>query len=540
MQEFRGRKIFDGIAVGRIFFYSREQKKVVRRRITDAEAELARFEEAKRTARGQLETLYDKALKQINRRDAQIFHTHLLMLDDYDLNDAIVNMVKNRRVNAEYAVAITGDNFAARFENMEDEYFKSRSIDIRDVTERILDALMGGENDIALDAQSIIAAADLTPSETLQMDKEKVLAFVTDKGSANSHTAILARALNVPAVAGIKASGEWNEKMAIIDGYEALFILEPDEETLEKYRKKQEDEKARIRLLDEYKGRKTVTKNKKRIDLYANAGSLDDIDAAVRNDAEGIGLFRTEFIFLESESEPTEEQQFDIYMHAARKMAGKKVIIRTLDIGADKQPSYTDMEKEANPAMGCRGVRLCLTRTEMFKTQLRAIFRACAYGNIAIMYPMITSVDEVRAVKRIAEEVKEELRQSSITYGEAEQGIMIETPAAALISDMLAKEADFFSIGTNDLAQYTLAMDRQNSELEKFFDPHHEALMRLIKMTVKNAHDRGIWVGICGELAADTSLTRKLINMGVDELSVAAGMVLPIRKETAMCEYTPD
>lgn len=530
MERLEGRKIFDGIAIGRIFFYSREQKKVVRRRISDEAAEFARYREAKEKAAQQLKGLYEKALASTGERDAQIFEAHLVMLEDYDLNASVTNMIENQHINAEYAVAITGDSFAARFENMEDEFFRARGEDIRDVTERILGILMGEEQSISLNETCIIAAQDLTPGETLQMDRDKLLAFVTHRGSASSHTAILARALNVPAIAGIEVSADWDGRTAVIDGNNAVVILDPDETVLGHYKKVRAKEQERARLLEELKGKETITKGGRRIRLYANIGSLDDLEAALQNDAEGIGLFRSEFLFLESDSVPTEEQQFEIYRQAAGKMAGKKVVIRTLDIGADKQMPYMEFAREENPAMGCRAIRMSLMNPGIFKPQLRAILRASHYGNIAVMYPMITSVEEVRRIKQLVDEVKKELTKESIVYGEPEQGIMIETPAAALISDLLAKEVDFFSIGTNDLTQYTLAIDRQNSELEQFFNPRHEAVMRLIRMVVENAHKAGIWAGICGMLAADTSLTESFINMGIDELSVSAGMVLKVRR----------
>ncbi len=534
METFKGNKIHGGIAIGTVLFYSREQRKIARRRVDDVDKELARLDEAKRATVCRLQELCQRAREAADNQSAQIFESHLVMLEDYDLNTAIANIIKNQGVNAEYAVAVTGDSFVARFENIEDEYFRARGEDIRDVTERVIDALMGDANRLEVFEPSIIAAHDLTPSETLKTDKTKLLAFVTQKGSVNSHTAILSRAMNIPAVSGIDVKAEWDKRTAIVDGHSGIFILEPDDETIESYRSLQKNDERQARLLSRLKGVKTVAKNGRPLRLYANAGSLDDIDAALDNDAEGIGLLRTEFIFMGSPQMPTEQQQFEIYRRAVQKMAGKKLIIRTLDIGADKQLPYMALSKEDNPAMGCRAIRLCLARPELFKTQLRAIFRAGVYGDVSVMYPMIASVDEVRRIKRLADEVKEELANENIAYGSVEQGIMVETPAAAIISDILAKEVDFFSIGTNDLTQYTLAIDRQNSDLGEFFDSRHEAVLRLIKMTVDNAHSVGIWAGVCGELASDLSLVPKLVDMGVDELSVAAGMVLQVRK--AVCE----
>lgn len=530
MEIFKGNKIHGGIAIGTVLFYSREKRKIVRRRVEDTQAELSRLNEAKRMAAVQLEELCQKAREETDSQNAQIFEAHLMMLEDYDLNTAIANVIESQSVSAEYAAAVTGDSFASRFENMDDEYFRARGEDIRDVTERIIDALMGGVHRLNADEPSIIAAQNLTPSETLRTDKTKLLAFVTQKGTTSSHTAILARAMDIPAVSGIEVRAEWDKRTAVVDGHNGIFILEPDEETLESYREQQKKDAQHELLLKKYKGIKTTAKNGRRINLYANVGSLDDIDAALQNDAEGIGLFRTEFIFMERAQAPTEQQQFEIYRKAAQKMAGRRVIIRTLDIGADKQLPYISLGKEDNPALGCRAVRLCLARPELFKTQLRAIFRASVCGNISVMYPMITSVEEVQRIKQLVQEVKAELRNENIPYKETEQGIMIETPAAALISGSLAGEVDFFSIGTNDLTQYTLAADRQNSRLAQTFNPHHEAVMRLIKMTIENAHSAGIWAGICGELASDLSITQSLIDMGADELSVSPGMVLRVRK----------
>ena len=530
MEVIQGKSIFGGIPIGPVYFFTKEQKQVKRKKIEDAAAEIKRYEDACETAKEQLGELYEKALKEVGESGAQIFEVHQMMLEDDDYNDSVKSIIETQMVNAEYAVATTGDNFAAMFAAMEDEYFQARAVDMKDISERVIDVLMGIGEAKSWDEPSIIVAEDLAPSETVQFDKSKLLGFVTKLGSSNSHTAILARTMNIPALIQIDIQEEWNGKMAVIDGFSGEFYIDPEPEILEKYQAKKEEQEAHRRLLAEQKGKPTVTKGGKAIKLFANIGSVSDLPAAMSNDAGGIGLFRSEFLYLESETYPTEDEQFKAYKMVAETMAGKKVIIRTLDIGADKQVDYFDLDKEENPAMGLRAIRICLTRPEIFKTQLRALLRASAYGNIAVMYPMIISVEEVRQIKAIMEDVKKELDDAGIAYGNVEQGIMIETPAAAMISDLLAKEVDFFSIGTNDLTQYTLAIDRQNAKLDEFYDPHHEAVLRMIEMVVDNAHKAGIWAGICGELGADMELTERFLAMGVDELSVSPTFIYPVRQ----------
>lgn len=530
MKVIQGKSIFGGIAIGPIYFFTKDQKQVKRAKIEDAEAEIKRYEDASEVAKEQLGVLYEKALKEVGESGAQIFEVHQMMLDDDDYNDSVKSIIETQMVNAEYAVATTGDNFASMFAAMEDEYFQARSADMKDISERVINVLMGAGEEKSWDEPSIIVAEDLAPSETVQFDKSKLLGFVTKLGSSNSHTAILARTMNIPALIQIDIQEEWNGKMAVIDGFSGEFYIDPEPEILEKYQAKKEEQEAHRRLLAEQKGKPTVTKGGKAIKLFANIGSVSDLPAAMSNDAGGIGLFRSEFLYLESDTYPTEDEQFKAYKMVAETMAGKKVIIRTLDIGADKQVDYFELDKEENPAMGLRAIRICLTRPEIFKTQLRALLRASAYGNIAVMYPMIISVEEVRQIKAIMEEVKKELDDAGIAYGNVEQGIMIETPAAAVISDLLAKEVDFFSIGTNDLTQYTLAIDRQNAKLDAFYDSHHEAVLRMIEMVVDNAHKEGIWAGICGELGADMELTERFLEMGVDELSVSPTFIYPIRQ----------
>ena len=530
MQVIQGKSIFGGIAIGPITFFAKEENQVKRTKIEDSAAEIARYEAAILSAQEQLGVLYEKALKEVGESGAQIFEVHQMMLEDDDYNDSVKSIIETQMVNAEYAVATTGDNFASMFASMDDEYFQARAVDMKDISERVIKVLMGVGEAADWEEPSIIVAEDLAPSETVQFDKSKLLGFVTRLGSANSHTAILARTMNIPALIQIDIKEEWNGKMGIIDGFTGEFYIDPDPETLEKYQAKKEELEARRRLLAEQKGKPTVTKSGKAIKLFANIGSVSDLPAAMENDAGGIGLFRSEFLYLESNDYPTEDEQFKAYKMVAETMAGKKVIIRTLDIGADKQVDYFHLDKEENPAMGLRAIRICLTRPEIFKTQLRALLRASAYGNIAIMYPMITSVEEVRKIKAIMEEVKKELDEAGIQYGNVEQGIMIETPAAVILSDLLAKEVDFFSIGTNDLTQYTLAIDRQNAKLDEFYNPHHEAVLRMIEMVVDNAHKAGIWAGICGELGADMELTERFMAMGVDELSVSPTFIYPIRQ----------
>ena len=531
MEKFEGKSILKGVAIGKIHYYSKGEQVVQRVSGEDTEAELQRYETAKETALEQLHELYEKALKEVGEVNAAIFDVHAMMLEDDDFNDSIRNTISSQKVNAEYAVATTGDNFAKMFEEMDDEYFRARSADIKDISERVVSVLHGATAKNALgDEPVILAAKDLAPSETVQMDKTKLLGFVTEFGSSNSHTAILARTMNIPALIGIPVDEKLEGRTAVIDGVTATLILDPDEETLKLYQEKKQEEERQRELLQELKGKEDVTLDGKHIRLYANIGSVGDTAKVLANDADGIGLFRSEFLYLEKSDYPTEEEQFQAYKTVAQNMAGKKVIIRTLDIGADKQVDYFHLDHEDNPAMGYRAIRICLDREEIFRTQLRAILRASAYGNIGIMYPMIISVDEVRKCREILEQVRRELERQDIPVGEIEQGIMIETPAAAMISDLLAEEVDFFSIGTNDLTQYTLAIDRQNAKLDSIYDSHHPAVLRMIRMVVENGHKSGCWVGICGELGADTTLTGEFLRMGIDELSVTPASVLPIRK----------
>lgn len=532
MEVYSGKTISKGIAIGTLYFYAKNQQRVKRYKVQDTEGELARFENAKYKAMEELKVLYDKALQEVGEVNADIFEVHAMMLEDADYNDSIQNMITSQHVNAEYAVASTGDNFAEMFSQMDDEYFRERAIDVKDISERIVSILAERNTSAQIPpVPSIVAAEDLVPSETVQMDKNNLLGFVTRQGSGNSHTAILARTMGIPAVSGIDIQKEWNGKTVIIDGETGKLLLDPDQETLEDMEGKRREKAEQKKLLLNYKGRETRTAGGKKIHLYANAGSFSDIVNVLANDAEGIGLFRSEFLYLEKDHFPTEEEQFQVYKAAAENMAGKKIIIRTLDIGADKQVSYFGLEKEENPAMGYRAIRICLEQPDIFKTQLRAIFRASVFGNVSVMYPMIISAEEVRKIKEIVREVKEELTEQSIPYRDIEQGIMIETPAAAIISDELAKEVDFFSIGTNDLSQYTLAIDRQNEKLDKFYNAHHPAILRLIQNVIKNGHEAGCWVGICGELGADMELTEQFLQMGIDELSVSPVMVLPLRKK---------
>ncbi len=531
METYTGKSILKGIAIGRILFYSKEEQVVQRRSVQDVDAEKGRYEQAKETAVRQLNELYEKALKEVGEVNAAIFEVHAMMLEDEDFNDSILNMIEGQKVNAEYAVAATGDNFSQMFAQMEDEYFQARSADIKDIAERVVRILQGRSGVDTLGEEPVILAAkDLAPSETVQMDKSKLLGFVTELGSSNSHTAILARTMNIPALIGIPVGEDLNGKMAVIDGNKGELIVDPDKVVLEEYRGRQEEQRRQRELLQELKGKEDITLDGKHIKLFANIGSVGDIAKVLENDADGIGLFRSEFLYLEKQDYPTEEEQFQAYRSALEMMAGRKVVIRTLDIGADKQADYFQLDHEENPAMGYRAIRICLDRPEVFKTQLRALLRASAYGNLAIMYPMIISVDEVRKIKRIVASIQAEFDAGEIPYGKIEQGIMIETPAAVMISRELAEEVDFFSIGTNDLTQYTLAIDRQNAKLDNIYDSHHPAVLRMIQMTVENGHKGGCWVGICGELGADTSLTEDFLKMGVDELSVSPAQVLPIRK----------
>ncbi len=531
MEKYTGKSIFKGIAIGKILFYQKGEQPVKRVKIEDTAEQIKRYEDARAKAAEQLQGLYEKALKEVGEANAAVFEVHQMMLEDDDYIDSVVNIIETQQVNAEFAVATTGDNFAKMFAEMEDDYFKARAADVKDISERMVNILSGNESGGAIgDEPVIVVAEDLAPSETVQMDKEKLLAFVTRLGSANSHTAILARTMNIPALIEVDIKEEWNGKMAVVDGYTGTFYIDPDEETLKKMQeKKEEDIKAR-ELLQELKGKEDVTVDGKHIKLYANIGGVKDVASVLANDAAGIGLFRSEFLYLEADNYPDEEAQFQAYKTVAENMAGKKVIVRTLDIGADKQVDYFNLDHEENPAMGYRAIRICLDRRDIFRTQLRALLRASAYGNIGIMYPMIISVDEVKEIKKIVESIKAELTEKGIEYGEVEQGIMIETPAAVMISDLLAEEVDFFSIGTNDLTQYTLAIDRQNSKLDNIYDAHHPAVLRMIQKTIENGHKAGCWVGICGELGTDMTLTETFLKMGIDELSVSPTFVLPIRK----------
>ena len=531
MEKYTGKSIFKGIAIGKILFYQKGEQPVKRVKIEDTAEQIKRYEDARAKAAEQLQGLYEKALKEVGEANAAVFEVHQMMLEDDDYIDSVVNIIETQQVNAEFAVATTGDNFAKMFAEMEDDYFKARAADVKDISERMVNILSGNESGGAIgDEPVIVVAEDLAPSETVQMDKEKLLAFVTRLGSANSHTAILARTMNIPALIEVDIKEEWNGKMAVVDGYTGTFYIDPDEETLKKMQeKKEEDLKAR-ELLQELKGKEDITVDGKHIKLYANIGGVKDVTSVLANDAAGIGLFRSEFLYLEADNYPDEEAQFQAYKTVAENMAGKKVIVRTLDIGADKQVDYFNLDHEENPAMGYRAIRICLDRRDIFRTQLRALLRASAYGNIGIMYPMIISVDEVKEIKKIVESIKAELTEKGIEYGEVEQGIMIETPAAVMISDLLAEEVDFFSIGTNDLTQYTLAIDRQNSKLDNIYDSHHPAVLRMIQKTIENGHKAGCWVGICGELGADMTLTETFLKMGIDELSVSPTFVLPIRK----------
>ena len=531
METYTGKSIFKGIAIGKILFYQKGEQPVKRVKIEDTAEQIKRYEDARTKAAEQLQGLYEKALKEVGEANAAVFEVHQMMLEDDDYIDSVVNIIETQQVNAEFAVATTGDNFAKMFAEMEDDYFKARAADVKDISERMVNILSGNESGGAIgDEPVIVVAEDLAPSETVQMDKEKLLAFVTRLGSANSHTAILARTMNIPALIEVDIKEEWNGKMAVVDGYTGTFYIDPDEETLKKMQeKKEEDIKAR-ELLQELKGKEDITVDGKHIKLYANIGGVKDVTSVLANDAAGIGLFRSEFLYLEADNYPDEEAQFQAYKTVAENMAGKKVIVRTLDIGADKQVDYFNLDHEENPAMGYRAIRICLDRRDIFRTQLRALLRASAYGNIGIMYPMIISVDEVKEIKKIVESIKAELTEKGIEYGNIEQGIMIETPAAVMISDLLAEEVDFFSIGTNDLTQYTLAIDRQNSKLDNIYDAHHPAVLRMIQKTIENGHKAGCWVGICGELGADMTLTETFLKMGIDELSVSPTFVLPIRK----------
>ena len=535
-----GKSVFGGVSIGKLLFYKRNEKVIKRTHVDNVDEEMVRFQNAKDTAVEQLKGLYEKALEDVGEANAMIFEIHQMMLEDLDYLESIENIIRTQEVNAEFAVATTADNFSQMFASMDDAYMQGRAADVKDVSERVLDILCGtGGGMKEMSEPCIIAADDLAPSETVQLDKSKVLGFATMYGSSNSHTAILARTMNIPAVIGLgeALSQEYDGKNAVIDGFTGTLYIDPDEKTLAEMQEKRARDLEQKALLEQLKGKENVTKSGQKINIYANIGNVSDVGAVLKNDAGGIGLFRSEFLYLENTDFPTEEQQFAVYKQVAENMAGKKVIIRTLDIGADKQVDYFGLDKEENPALGYRAIRICLTRPEIFKTQLRALYRAAMYGNISIMFPMIISVDEIHRIKAIIAEVKGELKNEGIPYKEdVELGVMIETPASVMISRDLAKEVDFFSVGTNDLTQYTLAIDRQNAKLDEFYNPHHPAILSMIRMAAENAHAEGAWIGICGELGADLELTEEFLKMGLDELSVSPSMVLPLRKKIRECE----
>jgi phosphotransferase system enzyme I (PtsI) len=537
-----GKSVFNDICMGHISFYKRNESVIKRYKVEDTQAEMKRFEEAKEKGKQQLQHLYEKAVEDVGEANAAIFEIHQMMLEDLDYCESVENIITSQQVNAEYAVGQTADNFSAMFASMDDAYMQGRAADVKDVSERLLKILTNAEEGIkVLSEQVIIAADDLVPSETVQLDKNKVLGFIMQEGSANSHTAILARSMGIPAIIGLGSNlnNDLDGKYAIVDGFTGKVYIEPDEVTLAEMEKKRNESLKRKELLMQLKDKEDITLDGTRIKIFANIGNTSDVGNVLKNDANGIGLFRSEFLYLENNDFPTEEQQFNAYKTVAVNMAGKKVIIRTLDIGADKQADYFNLDKEENPALGYRAIRICLTRKDIFKTQLRALYRASVYGNISIMFPMIISVDEVKQIKEIIEEVKAELRKEDIPFKEdVEIGVMIETPAAVMISDELAKEVDFFSVGTNDLTQYTLAIDRQNQKLEPFYNAHHKAVLKMIKMAADNAHAEGKWIGICGELGADLALTEEFLRMGIDELSVSASMVLEVRKRVREIDLT--
>lgn len=531
MEFFSGKSICEGIVIGKIRYYSKCRNNTERVLIDDSAAEIERFSKAKEIAKKRFMALRDKAAREISEAKAMIFEVYAMLLEDTGFNDSVVDIINSEKTNAEYAVAATGDRLAAKFSQMDDEYFRARSVDVKDICDSLVRILMNESTDIEeLNEPVIIAAEDLTPAETVQLDKSKLLSFVTECGTLNSHTAILARTMNLPSLVGVSVDENLDGKLAIVDGIKGQLIVEPDAETIVKYRALAEKDRLNKQLLMQLKGKPCVTQNGKGIMLYANIGSVDDVDAALENDAAGIGLFRSEFLYLEKSDYPTEEEQYEAYKKVVQAMDGRKVIIRTFDIGADKQADYFNPEQEDNPAMGYRAIRICLDRTDVFKTQLRAIYRAAAHGNVAVMFPMVISLEEVLEIKKICEQVMDDLKNEDVEYGEAELGIMIETPAAVMISDILADEVDFFSIGTNDLTQFTLAVDRYNSKLDKYYNPHHEAVLRMIRTVIDNGHAGGCWVGICGELGADTSLTDKLISMGIDEISVSPSNILQVKK----------
>lgn len=528
-----GKSVYNGVAIGKVFVYKKAEKIIKKEIITDTAAEIVRFEAAKAKAIGQLKGLYEKALRDVGKEEAMIFEVHQMLLEDLDYHEAIVGRINGETVNAEYAVFLACEQFFAMFLSMDDDYMRGRAADIKDISERMISILNGTQaNPESMPEPVIILAEDLAPSETVQLDKDKLLAFVTRKGSANSHTAILARTMNIPSLVNtdIEVDRKYNGATAIVDGFAGVLYIDPDEETMAKMQEKKAKADEQRALLQELKGKETVTKSGRKVHLYSNIGSIKDIDTVLENDSEGIGLFRSEFLYIGRDTFPTEEEQFEAYKTVLSKMEGKKVIVRTLDIGADKQADYFGIAEEENPALGLRAIRICLIQPEIFKTQLRALYRASVHGRLSIMFPMITSLREIVQIKDMIAEVKEELNKENIAYGAVELGIMIETPAAAVISDILAPHVDFFSIGTNDLSQYTMAIDRQNQSLDDFFDPHHEAVLRLIQWTCESAHKHGAWCGICGELGADMDLTQKFLEMGIDELSVSPAYTLALRK----------
>jgi len=531
MEIIKGKSILNKVAIGPILYHRKTESQVKRRTVEDTEAEVKRYEMAVACAEDELKTLHEKACEQVGETGAAVFEVHMMMLEDADYRDSVLNIIRNQKTNAEYAAAVTGDNFYRLFADMSDEYFRARAADVKDITNRLVKILSGDAVESGFLTQPVILMAeDLAPSETVQLEKDMLLGFITEQGSPNSHTAILARSMNIPALVSVDVKEAWDGKMAVIDGETGMLYVDPDEEMLAAMEKKKQAEEEKERLLQELKDKEDVTLDGTKVKLYANIGDVSDVAEVLKSNAAGIGLFRSEFLYLEKKTYPTEEEQFAAYRQVAEMMAGKEVIIRTMDIGADKQADYFKLKKEENPAMGYRAIRICLTRPEIFRTQLRAIYRASAFGKISIMFPMIASLWEVQKAKEIAASVRDELKEQGVPFGDVAIGIMIETPAAAIISEDLAKEVDFFSIGTNDLTQYTLAIDRQNTKLDDFYDAHHPAILAMIRMVVENAHAEGIWAGICGELGADTTLTEEFLKMGVDELSVSAGKVLAVRK----------
>ena len=543
MLKLSGKSVYKGVVLGPVTVFRPQDQLVKRTKIEDPQSEILRLQEAVVHAQEQLKKLYDKAVKEVGEASAAIFEVHQMMLEDEDYLDAIHNMIQTEMVNAEYAVAVTGDNFSEMFANMDDDYMKARSADVKDISERLVRNLSGeGDADLSSMEPSVIVADDLSPSETVQMDKEKILGFVTVHGSTNSHTAILARMMNIPALIGVPLDlNEIHNGMeAVVDGFESRVIFEPDEEVRSRTQGRIQEEQEKAHMLQTLKGKENVTLDGRKVNIYANIGSVGDVGYVLENDAGGIGLFRSEFLYLGKSDFPTEEEQFQAYRQVLQTMAGKKVIIRTLDIGADKQVDYFNLGNEDNPALGYRAIRICLKQPDIFKTQVRALLRAAVFGNLSVMYPMIISVDEVKKVYEIVEEVRQELEAKGIPYKMPEQGIMIETPAAVMVSDELAQIVDFFSIGTNDLTQYTLAIDRQNAKLDDFYNPHHPAVLRMIKMVTDNAHKHGKWAGICGELGADPELTEEFMRMGLDELSVAPSMILKLRKAVREMDLSRD